>query len=77
MTREGQASRLTPKALGLTRIGTGTGPHDWAYAGRGYRIAPITRRCWQLSSVEGVSLATASTCGELLSHLATLLDVGH
>ena len=63
---------LTPKALGLSRIWLGAGARD--YAGHGYRIAPVTRRYWRLSTIGGDQIATASTCGELLPRLAALLD---
>lgn len=62
-------------ALGMTRIWIGTGERDFAYAGHGYQIAPVTRRYWRLSIVGGKQVATASTCGELLEELAGLLGV--
>ncbi|WP_410583920.1 hypothetical protein [Amycolatopsis sp. lyj-108] len=66
-------AKLTPKALGLSRIGTGLGPRDYAYAGHGYRIAPVTNRYWRLSTVGGKQIATASTCADLLIELDELL----
>lgn len=69
-----EAAELTPKALGLSRIWIGAGARDYAYAGHGYQIAPMTHRYWRLSTVGGVQIATASTCGELLVQLAALLE---
>ncbi len=66
-------AKPTPKSLGLSRIWTGLGPRDYAYAGHGYTVAPATRRFWRLSTVGGEQIATAATCGQLFVRLDELL----
>ncbi|HEU0086308.1 MAG TPA: hypothetical protein VFQ77_01420 [Pseudonocardiaceae bacterium] len=37
----------------------------------------MTRRYWRLSTTGGDQIATASTCGELLTRLTALLGATH